>query len=459
MMCAFECSFINRLRWSVLADTIGQTQHKITYPKNTSVCSSSAVTIHNSNVETILPRQILLFTQHCWTLKDILTLIQVNCAFYHFFSALSLLHNFKQYHSLKLQYASVLQWHCIYSNWYRYAGLSKLSNFIPWKFRAQGNPFDKLPTDNVYLYQGYYFMMNNTDKLRVIVFNWDKSQGTHIGEYDNGWLETLKLRQRMDLLVIDKTPLTSYPYYIKTNIIMFDNSHCYLNTIVNSIITNDSLVIIFQKCILYDQNMQCDPMRQSLKNKSKKRSIVFSHMYQWIQMWRMCVRNSAIFDYNFQNILYQGNWDVAIQEKTLPIKFIVLLTDICKPYWNDDNQPYFSMLFTSQPDCKCLAKKIQYCNCLSNKLQYSKLFFATLTTQYEKIIKGMKYYKAFIVGICHIRVDGEKCAFVFNLKNTIDKKQIKQYQKKWMDVLQGNLNLEKDDFERESKYMKNLCQM
>ena len=433
----------------MLADRIGDTKHKITYVKNATVCSSSTATTAKSEFSMVLPKDIVLFMQHYWTLQDLLVLMQVNLAFYHFFNDLSLQHNFKQYHSLKLTNYSVLKWDLIHSNWLRYAGLSKLCNKIQWNFRAEGNVFDKIPTDNVYLYQGYYFMMNNTAKLRVIVFNYDATQAQDVGEYDNGWLQTLKLRQRLDLLVVERNPLVFYPYYIKTNIIMFQNSHCYLNSVVNSIIRNDSLIIIFQKCKLYNKKMECDPMIQSAQNKSKKRSIVFSDMYEWLLMCDMCLLNSAIFDYNFQNILYQGSWDVVSKQRNLPIEFIQQLTDVGKPYWSDDNQPYFSMLFTSKHEDKCLL----------NKFQYSKFFFERLKIQYEKIMQGMKYYEAFIVGICHLRVDGKKCAFVFNLKNTIEKKQIAQYEKQWMDVLKGDLTLEKYDFEREAKYIQNLCQM
>lgn len=433
----------------MFADRIGQTKHKITCPKNASVGGTSTVSTDVSQSEAIPPKHILLLVQEWWTLKDILILTQVNRLLYHFFNSLSLRHHFWQYKSLTLTNASVLQWHFIHGNWSRYTHLSKLCNFITWNFRAHGTPFDKLPTNNVYMYQGYSFMMNNTAKLRVIVFNWDKTQGKHVGEYDNGWLKTLKLRQRIDLLVIDANPLAFYPYYIKANIIMFENSHCHVNSMVNSIIRNDSSVIIFQRCVLCKRELKYDPIIQSVKNKTKKRSIVFSDMYQWVPMWRICVRNSAIFDYNFANILYQGIWDTVIKKKSSPIELIEQLTGIGKPYWSDNNHPHFCMLFTSKPNYTSYA----------NKLQYAKDFFNKLSAKYEQIIQSMKYYNAFVIGICQLRVDGQKCGFVFNLKNTIDKKQIKEYQKKWMNVLKADLKLEKDDFERESQYIKNLCQM
>ena len=443
--------FVNRFNWRKRVDYIGKHEHKIDYPKRqidtpniNHVNNTTTKPVILSKFEKSLNNDLLLEMQCYLPFIDMLKLMVVNKHFYQLFNDTKHYRKLKQYESLVLlpHYPTIFK-ESIF-DWSRFASLCKLSYFMQDDDIVPPKVFSKIPMNNIYYYEGNVFILENLTKLKVCVFK-EFTGGSDSLHY--GWDLFNIIDKKLELFVIHNITSGVYPFYIPSKTTFFDESVISFDSMINAVLEADSDLIIYQKCTIKWSMLFNAPRKHELPFDPKKsRVVVFNKMYQFLQLWAVLISQAVVYVCNFEHIIYLGDWEEVCQKGVhLPNQLWNTLITKGDKKWKEDKKTNFIMLFAvSSMKTHNKKEKIKHQNHMES---ISQFVFDDLVKNYDDLMKHIKHWKTFKIGIGH---NGNvNSAFVMDLTQIVSKTQLQQCRKKWIKVIQSKSVVESSQFAQE----------
>ena len=414
-------------------------------PDTKSITGASSQTNTKSLFEATISYDVLSHIQRFWTLSDILSVVNVNHFFNNFFKLPMYLRSFDQFQQLTITSTNAKK-ASKNGDWSRYHYLSKLDCLLHYDECRLGYVFSQqLPTQNLWLYRGYYFILQRFNALRVVIFEYDPVQSQFQLFYDirNGWLNLEKSEKRLQLLVINKNPQRVYPSCVKCEIIMFNESYCHMSSMETAVKHGGSDIIIYQNCQI--ETTYSNPLW--IKDYHiRPRAVIFIDMYAWYSMWAICHKGYVLYKAGFEKLMYKGQWEKVVEK---PNPFWEMIISYADEYGIAPKSISGTVLFTIDGVAEKDTLKLQK--------QMANEMFADISVSLNVMYDELQLWKSFIIGIGSI--EDAKSAFVFDLVKVFSAAQIKEQKKKWLDVLDGKSQVNSDLFWQEWCKIKQTAKM